>query len=127
MEGAAVEYAVLAFSGWAPDLKGWFDLRRLGLNHMFDARTASAWVSFFSAVPRKTQFARLQALFYRLLESNLGSSVDGILSPAERRQLILGMSVLIDGMALAQPKRRCPHAERRGHIDPAPCRALARA
>jgi TetR/AcrR family transcriptional repressor of bet genes len=69
-------------------------------DHMFDVRTASAWVSFFSAVPQKRQFARLQALFYRRLESNLGSSLEGVLSHEESRRLFLGISVLIDGLWL---------------------------
>ena len=69
-------------------------------DHMFDVRTASAWVSFFSTVPQKPQFARLQALFYRRLKSNVDNSLDGILSPEESRQLFLGISILIDGLWL---------------------------
>lgn len=68
--------------------------------HMYDVRTASAWVSFFSTVPQKPQFARLQDLFYRRLKSNLDSSLDGIVSAEESRQLFLGISVLIDGLWL---------------------------
>jgi transcriptional repressor BetI len=69
-------------------------------DRMYDVRTASAWVSFFSAVPQKPQFARLQDLFYRRLKSNLDSCLDGIVSAEERRQLFLGISVLIDGLWL---------------------------
>lgn len=68
--------------------------------HMFDVPTASAWVSFFSAVPQKPQFARLQALFHRRLASNLKSSLPDGTAPEEMQSLVLGVSVMIDGLWL---------------------------
>lgn len=67
---------------------------------MFDVPTASAWVSFFSALPQKPEFAKLQMLFYRRLATNLRSALEPHLTVQEAKPLILGISVMIDGLWL---------------------------
>ncbi|TXH38525.1 MAG: transcriptional regulator BetI [Rhodospirillaceae bacterium] len=65
---------------------------------LYDRATASAWVSFYSAVPEHPQFDRLQRLFYRRLRSNLLDCLASLTTPAEADLLVKGISVMIDGM-----------------------------
>jgi transcriptional repressor BetI len=66
--------------------------------HLYDRATASAWVSFYSAVPEHPEFYRLQTLFYRRLRSNLLTCLDQLTSRDEAERLVKGISVMIDGM-----------------------------
>ncbi|MDY0882887.1 transcriptional regulator BetI [Dongia soli] len=66
--------------------------------HLYDRATASAWVSFYSAVPEHPEFDRLQTLFYRRLRSNLLDCLASLTTPAEADRLVKGISVMIDGM-----------------------------
>jgi TetR/AcrR family transcriptional repressor of bet genes len=66
--------------------------------HLYDRATASAWVSFYSAVPEHPEFYRFQTLFYRRLRSNLLDCLDQLTSRAEAELLVKGISVMIDGM-----------------------------
>jgi transcriptional repressor BetI len=66
--------------------------------HLYDRATASAWVSFYSAVPEHPEFDRLQTLFYRRLRSNLLDCLASLTSRAEAVLLVKGISVMIDGM-----------------------------
>jgi transcriptional repressor BetI len=66
--------------------------------NLYDRATASAWVSFYSAVPEHPEFDRLQRLFYRRLRSNLLDCLASLTTPAEADLLIKGISVMIDGM-----------------------------
>ncbi len=66
--------------------------------HLYDRATASAWVSFYSAVPEHAEFDRLQTLFYRRLRSNLLDCFDHLVARDEAEILVKGISVMIDGM-----------------------------
>ncbi len=66
--------------------------------HLYDRATASAWVSFYSAIPEHPEFERLQILFYRRLRSNLLDCLRSLTNAQEAEQLVKGISVMIDGM-----------------------------
>ncbi|HVJ40429.1 MAG TPA: transcriptional regulator BetI [Dongiaceae bacterium] len=68
--------------------------------NLYDRATASAWVSFYSAVPEHPEFNRLQTLFYRRLASNLHHCLAHLTNRAEAELLVKGISVMIDGMWL---------------------------
>ena len=67
---------------------------------VYEQNVASAWLSVVAASSGNARYARLQAVFYRRLRSNLGSVFAGVLS-AERFALIeRTISALIDGLWL---------------------------
>ncbi|MGB8814751.1 MAG: transcriptional regulator BetI [Paracoccaceae bacterium] len=66
----------------------------------YDRNTANAWLSVCAAAATNPQYARLQRIFYRRLNSNLASAFGGALTPDRLRQLSLAISALIDGLWL---------------------------
>jgi transcriptional repressor BetI len=67
---------------------------------VYEQNVASAWLSVVAASSANPRFARLQALFYRRLRSNLGSAFAGVLPPARLALMERSVSALIDGLWL---------------------------
>ncbi len=61
---------------------------------------ASAWLSVVAASSGNARFARLQAVFYRRLRSNLGSVFTGVLNEQRFALMQRTVSALIDGLWL---------------------------
>jgi TetR/AcrR family transcriptional regulator, transcriptional repressor of bet genes len=61
---------------------------------------AQAWLSVCAAARPGHGFERLQAIFYRRLESNLRSTFANVLTPQKTDNLVLGVGVMIDGLWL---------------------------
>ncbi|TAG26090.1 MAG: transcriptional regulator BetI, partial [Rhodobacterales bacterium] len=68
--------------------------------HAFESNVASAWLSVCAASPTNPQYARLQKLFYRRLQSNLASVFVGVLTKDRLDAVALGVSTMIDGLWL---------------------------
>ncbi len=66
----------------------------------FEGNVASAWLSVCAASPSNPQYARLQKLFYRRLQSNLASVFAGVLDPRQLQAMTLGIGTMIDGLWL---------------------------
>ena len=67
---------------------------------LFVRETASAWASFYAAVPNKPDFERLQAAVYRRLHSNVAYDLKRLVSPSAAEEIATGISVWIDGLWL---------------------------
>ena len=65
---------------------------------LFTKETASAWVSFYGAVPDHPDFEKLQNAVYRRLHSNLIHDLKKLVSEEDAEQIALGISVWIDGL-----------------------------
>ncbi|HEY6631321.1 MAG TPA: transcriptional regulator BetI [Rhizobiaceae bacterium] len=66
----------------------------------FEPNVARAWLSVCAAAASNPQFALLQTIFYRRLNSNLASAFAGVLEPKSLRETTLAVGALIDGMWL---------------------------
>ncbi|TPK73806.1 transcriptional regulator BetI [Mesorhizobium sp. B2-3-14] len=66
----------------------------------FEPNVAKAWLSVCAAAASSSQFALLQAIFYRRLKSNPSSAFAGVLDPTSLRAASLAVGALIDGMWL---------------------------
>jgi transcriptional repressor BetI len=66
----------------------------------FVPNVARAWLSVCAAASSKPQFALLQTIFYRRLNSNLASAFAGVLDPVSLRELSIAVGALIDGLWL---------------------------
>ncbi len=66
----------------------------------FNRNTANAWVSVCAAAYTNVQYARLQSIFFRRLDSNLASSFCQVLLPERYRQTALAIGTMIDGLWL---------------------------
>jgi TetR/AcrR family transcriptional regulator, transcriptional repressor of bet genes len=65
---------------------------------LFTKETASAWVTFYGAVPDHPDFEKLQNAVYRRLHSNLIFDLKKLVSEQDAEQIALGISVWIDGL-----------------------------
>ncbi len=66
----------------------------------FEPNVARAWLSVCAAAASKPQFALLQTIFYRRLNSNLASAFGGVLDSTGLREASMAIGALIDGMWL---------------------------
>jgi TetR/AcrR family transcriptional regulator, transcriptional repressor of bet genes len=67
---------------------------------VYEQNVASAWLSVVAASSTNARYARLQAVFYRRLRSNLGSVFAGVLSVPQSALMERTVSSLIDGLWL---------------------------
>jgi TetR/AcrR family transcriptional regulator, transcriptional repressor of bet genes len=67
---------------------------------VYERNVASAWTSVVAASAGNARYARLQAVFYRRLRSNLGSVFTGVLGDARFALMQRTVSSLIDGLWL---------------------------
>ena len=65
---------------------------------LFTKETASAWVTFYGAVPDHPDFEKLQNAVYRRLHSNLIHDLKKLVPEEDAEQIALGISVWIDGL-----------------------------
>lgn len=66
----------------------------------FEPNVAKAWLSVCAAAASKPEFALLQTIFYRRLNSNLASAFANVLDPRSLREASMAVGALIDGMWL---------------------------
>jgi len=90
----------------------------------FNAETTSVWLSFWGRVNHVPQLARIQRVISHRLMSNLSAGVKQLVPEncpdrdAEIRRIVLGVSVMIDGLWLRA-------ALTNGGVEPAETRHLA--
>ncbi|HEX6103765.1 MAG TPA: transcriptional regulator BetI [Alphaproteobacteria bacterium] len=65
---------------------------------LFTKDTASAWVTFYGAVPDHPDFEKLQNAVYRRLHSNLIFDLKKLAAKEDAERIALGVSVWIDGL-----------------------------
>ena len=65
---------------------------------LFTKETASAWVTFYGAVPDHPDFEKLQKAVYRRLHSNLIFDLKKLVAEKDAEQIALGISIWIDGL-----------------------------
>lgn len=65
---------------------------------LFTKETASAWVTFYGAVPDHPDFEKLQNAVYRRLHSNLIFDLKKLAADEDAERIALGVSVWIDGL-----------------------------
>lgn len=65
---------------------------------IFRPETASAWLSFYAQARFNKDFARLQNLYYRRLDSDLKHALKQLLPADRAAALARGVSILIDGL-----------------------------
>jgi TetR/AcrR family transcriptional repressor of bet genes len=73
---------------------------------LFNRETANAWASFYSAVPGKPEFERLQTAVYRRLHSNVFHELKQLADPDTAEEIARGISVWIDGLWLRRAMAR---------------------
>ena len=66
----------------------------------FHHNVANAWLSVCAASSGNPRYARLQRLFHKRLESNLGATLRPFLDPDQLWRLMLSVGVQIDGLWL---------------------------
>jgi transcriptional repressor BetI len=66
----------------------------------FEPNVAKAWLSVCAAAATKPEFALLQNIFYRRLNSNLASAFAGVLARPRLSEMSVVVGALIDGMWL---------------------------
>lgn len=66
----------------------------------FERNTANAWLSVVAAAGSDPRYGRLQAIFYRRLQSNLRSVFSGVVPEDRLSQAVLSIGVMIDGLWL---------------------------
>lgn len=59
-----------------------------------------AWLSLCAEVPREPQLARIQKVIHRRMRSNLLSALGNLLPEAEREEVVMAITALIDGLWL---------------------------
>ena len=66
----------------------------------FEQNIANAWISFYAETAHNSRYARLQALFYRRLHSNIASLFPATVSRSEVDHFVRGFAAMLDGLWL---------------------------
>ncbi len=75
---------------------------------VYEPNVANAWLSVVAASAKNPRYARLQALFYRRLRSNLASVFADHLPPDRVAMITRLVSSMIDGLWLQKAAREAP-------------------